>query len=54
MRFIKRGELEDERIINALNTAARDYENGELIEVRDLLLEIVAAIDEFTELEDRR
>lgn len=47
MRFIKRGELEDKKIIAALRQAAEDYENGELVEVRDLLVEIVNAIDEF-------
>lgn len=47
MRFFKNGELEDKKIIAALHQAAEDYENGELIEVRDLLLEIINAIDNF-------
>ena len=49
MRFFKNGELQDEMIISALKLAANDYECGELIEVRDTLLEIVNAIDEFVE-----
>ena len=49
MRFIKNGELDDARIVIALKRAAKDYENGELIEVRNLLAEIVGAIDEFTD-----
>ena len=48
MRFFKNGELDDENIIKTLKCAADDYENGELIEVRDTLAEIVLAIDEFT------
>lgn len=47
MKFIKNGKLEDKRIAMALHNAATDYENGELIEVRDLLLDIIGAIDEF-------
>ena len=54
MIFIKNGELQDKRILTALQTAARDYENGEIIEVRDLLIDIVAAIDEYSELEATR
>ena len=47
MRFIKNGQLQDEKISTALQTASKDYQNGEIAEVRDLLLEIVAAIDEW-------
>lgn len=47
MRFLKNGELEDQKIVAALRKAADDYENGEIIEVRDLLQDIVDAIDEF-------
>lgn len=50
MRFFKNGKLEDKKIEAALRKAADDYANGELIEVRDLLCEIINAIDEF---EDR-
>lgn len=47
MRFLKKGELKDKEIVNALQQAAVDYENGEITEVRDILMEIVQAIDEF-------
>ena len=46
-KFFKKGELQDKKIIAALQQAADDYENGEIAEVRDLLVEIVKAIDEF-------
>lgn len=52
MRYIKKGELQDDSIVAALHAAARDYENGEIIEVKDRLLEIVAAIEEFESQED--
>ena len=50
MSFIKNGELQDKRIVLALHQAATDFENGEIAEVRDVLLEIVIAIDEFEDL----
>lgn len=46
MRFFKDGELKDKEIVKALQQAAVDYDNGEIVEVRDLLVEIVQAIDE--------
>jgi hypothetical protein len=48
-RFISSNgaELDDEKIVEALTQAAEDYENGELVEVRDLLKEIIDAIDLF-------
>ena len=46
-KFFARGELKDEKIIAALKRAADDYENGEIAEVHDLLLEIAAAIEEW-------
>ena len=46
-RFYKNGELEDKEIVAALRKAADDYENGEIIEVRDLLQDIVDDINEF-------
>ena len=49
MRFFKKGQLEDKKIVAALRQAAEDYENGEIAEVRDLLADIVCAIDEFTD-----
>lgn len=54
MKYIRGGELDDTRIINALRRAAQDYENGEVLEVRDALLEIIAAIDEFDKLNEER
>lgn len=48
-RFYKNGKLKDTEIVLALTNAANDYENGCLIEVRDLLSDIVQAIDNFTE-----
>lgn len=51
MKFLKNGHLEDKKIEAALRKAADDYVNGELIEVRDLLLEIINAIDEFADSE---
>lgn len=49
-RFFASGELKDKKIAAALRQAAKDYENGEIAEVRDLLLEIAAAIDEWEDL----
>lgn len=46
-RFYEKSELNDLGIINALKRATKDYENGEIAEVRDILEEIVIAIDEF-------
>lgn len=47
MRFLKNGELQDKKIIEALQKAAVWYEDGAIAEVRDLLVDIVNAIDEF-------
>lgn len=47
-RFYKNGELQDIKILKALAYAHDDYDNGAILEVRDLLAEIVEAIDEFT------
>ena len=46
-KFFAKGELKDDKIITALKRAANDYENGEIAEVHDLLLEIAAAIEEW-------
>ena len=51
-KFFANGELKDKKIVTALTQAAKDYENGEIAEVRDLLLEIAAAIDEWEDAED--
>ena len=47
--FIKKGskELKDDKILKALKQAAKDYEDGAIAEVRDVLADIVEAIDEF-------
>lgn len=47
MKFFKNGQLKDKEIVKALQQAAVDYDNGEIAEVRDLLVDIVQAIDEF-------
>lgn len=51
--FFVDGELLDCRIMKALKKAVTDYENGEIAEVRDLLMEIVDAIDEWSSLDWR-
>lgn len=51
-RFFYNGELKDKKISAALKRAAKDYENGEIAEVRDMLLEIAAAIDEWEDMQD--
>ena len=45
--FYKRGELKDREIISALHQAAKDYENGEIAEVKDVLIDIINSINEF-------
>ena len=52
MRFYKNGKLQDEKIEAALRKAADDYANGELVEVYDLLMEIITAIDEFSDSQE--
>lgn len=54
MRFFKNGELKDKKIEEALRKAADDYADGAIIEVRDLLVEIVLAINEFEDLGEGR
>jgi len=46
-RFLKHGELQDNEIIEALKESVDDYGDGMISEVRDLLVEIVNAIDEW-------
>lgn len=53
-KFFKNGELKDDKIIAALRQVADDYENGEIIEVKNTLIEIVYAIIDFEESEERR
>ena len=47
MRFFKKGELQDQKIVDTLRQSADDWENGEIAEVKDTLLDILAAIREF-------
>lgn len=54
MRFYKHGELQDKKIVAALEQAAKDYEDGAISETRDLLVDIVNAIDAFEKREERR
>jgi hypothetical protein len=53
-QFTKNGgkELRDDKILKALKQAAKDYEDGGISEVRDVLADIVEAIDEFTDKYD--
>lgn len=46
-RFIEYGKLKDIEILNALKEAVYDYEDGAILEVRDVLVDIVKAIDEW-------
>ena len=41
------GTLKDREVVANIRKAADMYENGELIETRDMLLEIINAIDDF-------
>ena len=49
MKYIKNGELQDKKIVDSIYMAAKEYENGEILETKDRLLEIIAAIDEWSE-----
>ena len=49
MNLIIKGELQDDRILSSLNMSIREFKAGEIIDCRDRLLEIVAALDEFLE-----
>ena len=51
-RFFANGVLKDKKIVAALKQSAKDYEDGEISEVRDLLLEIAAAIDEWEDTQN--
>ena len=48
-RFYKDGDLDDIGITRALVDAVDMYANGEILETRNVLFDIVAAIDRFTE-----
>ena len=45
--YYSRGRLNDKKIIEALKKLPDMYENGEIIEVRELCYDIVDAIDSF-------
>ena len=46
--FFKNHELLDKEIVTALKPAAKDYEDGAILEARDALADIVQSIDEFS------
>ena len=43
-RYFKNGHLKDKQIVQDLRQASQDYENGEISEVSDTLMEILDAI----------
>lgn len=47
MKFFRRGQLEDKKIVAALHQAAEMFEDGAILEARGLLLNIVRAINAF-------
>ena len=46
-KFYANGELKDKEIVEALAEAKETYENGKIIETRDLIAAIVKSIDQF-------
>lgn len=46
-KFYSKGKLKDKKILEVLKKLPEQYENGEIAEVRDVMEEIVFAIDEF-------
>lgn len=46
-KFYSKGELKDKKILEVLKKLPEQYENGEIAEVRDIMEEIIFAIDEF-------
>lgn len=42
-------ELNDKKIMEALSSATKDYEDGAIIECQDILIDIVNAITQFTQ-----
>ena len=43
----KKGELKDEKILQAMEEAKNMYKNGEIVEALDVLTDITDAIREF-------
>lgn len=55
MRYINRkGELKDEKIVVALRKAAAWYENGEIQETYDLLLDIIDSLEQWIRLQEEQ
>ena len=52
-KFFKHGELQDKQIVDALRQAVEDYENGEIIETKDVLIEIINAITDFESSQEK-
>ena len=52
-KFFKKGQLQDKKIAAALRQAAEDYENGEILEVKCVLIDIINAITDFEAEEER-
>ena len=50
-KFFRKGELQDQKIVAALHQAAEDYENGAIIEAKDVLIEIINAITDFESID---
>ena len=48
-----KGNLNDKLIIKVLTRCVKDYEDGAIAEVRDVLQEIISAINEFEEYEEQ-
>ena len=46
-KYYENKELKDKEIASALRKLAKRYENGEIVEVRDELIDIVNSIKEF-------
>lgn len=51
-RFYAKGELKDKKILAALKQAVKDYDDGAISVVHDVLLEIAAAIEEWEDFEN--
>ena len=48
-KYLKNGELQDNTILTAIQSAYHDYFDGAIVEARDTMVEIVNAIDEWSE-----
>ena len=52
--FYKNGALRDKEILESINEAYMLYQQGAIIDVRDIMNEIVYAIDLFIEEEEKK